>query len=211
MIPTVSFPVGWFQIQNAGTGDLLSHSYLWNSPVLLHPPSSPIPSEYRESWEFQWTLAHSWCYDMNVGAYINSWRIINRLTRKPLSPRFEAQTPQNFKGYNKNLDWELELDPSYNWKLKNRFTSCLLRQTSVPRGGGTAAMCDNRMFTGEGGNMSWVLRYICSLSFYWHRSIKQNCCDRPPILRTDETVSTPSANPVLFHRSSLSILVTTSV
>lgn len=166
VIPTVSFPTGWFQIQNAGTGDLLSHSYPWNPPVLLQSPSSSRSSEYRESWEFQWTLAHSWCYDMSVGAYINSWRIINRLTRGYLSPRFDVQKPQNLKGHNKDLDWELELDVSHNWKLKNRVTSCLLRQTSIARGGGTAAMCDDRRFTMEGSCMSWALRYIHSLPLF---------------------------------------------
>lgn len=159
MIPTVRFPPGWFQIENSTTGNLLSHTYSWNPPVLLPPPSSPRLSEYRESWEFQWTLAHSRSYDGNIGAHINSWRIINRLTREALTSGFPVHTPETITVLHKDLDWELELDQSYNWKLRNRFTSCLLRQSSTPRGEGTAPLCDEKLFT-KGGAKSWVFRYV---------------------------------------------------
>lgn len=154
------FPPGWFQIQNSGTGDLLSHTYTCNPPVLLPAPESLRLSEYRESWEFQWTLAHSWCYNMHVGAYINSWRIINRLTRVGISPRFGDETPETLSGHGHEFDWELELDPSYRWKLRNRATSCFLRQAGVEGSTRKSVVCDEKMFTMEGGSKSWVFMYF---------------------------------------------------
>lgn len=159
VIPTVNLPA-WFQIQNSGTGNLLSHTYLCNPPSLLTPPRLLPPSEYRESWEFQWALAHSQGYEISINAYLNSWRIVNRLTRAPLSPRFEVQTPQTLKGHNKDLAWELELDPTYNWKLRNRESGCFLSQSAIPCGDGTAASCDEKVFTKGEGWQSWVLRYV---------------------------------------------------
>lgn len=154
MIPAVSFPPGWFQIENSGTGDLLSHTYTCNPPVLQPPPHPQRPSQFRESWQFQWALAHSWCYDISVGADINSWRIINRLTRIALSPRFQPQTQQTLRGHGLDLDWELELDSAYNWKIRNHANSCFLRQS------GAAVACDERKFSMAGGCKSWVLRYV---------------------------------------------------
>lgn len=160
VIPTVTLPPGWFQIENSRTGSFLTHTYTCNPPVLLPSPRSPLPSEYRESWEFQWTLAHSRGYDIDVSASLNSWRIINRLTRVPLSPRFAVQTPQILKGHGRDLSWELELDPSYNWKLRNRVTACFLGQSSQSCGEGTAVVCDEKVFTMGGGMKSWILRYV---------------------------------------------------
>lgn len=163
VIPTVSFPPGWFQIQNSGTGKLLSHTYSWNPPALLPPPNLPQPSQYRESYQFQWTLAHSWCYDHRVSAYINSWRIINRLTRDSLCGKFTPYSPETIRHLNQNLDWELELDSSYNWKLRNRSNSCYLAQSiALP----DSVVCDEKIFAAKGGSKSWVLRYVhATMSF----------------------------------------------
>lgn len=158
VIPTVMFPPGWFQIQNSGTGELLNHTYACNPPILLRVPDSPQQSEYRESWQFQWTLAHSRCYDTAVGSDINSWHIINRLTHTHLSPRFGDETPETLAGHGHELDWELELDPSRNWKIRNRVTSCFLRHSGVRDGEGSSVLCDEKRFTMDGGTKSWALK-----------------------------------------------------
>lgn len=161
--PIVGFPAGWFQIQSIGCGHFLSHSYCFNTPILLPLPDSPRPSQYRESWEFQWALAHSSCFDSG-SMPANSWRIINRLTNRHLSRRFTIKTPQSFSEGGDDLLWQLELDPSGNWTIRNRVTSYLLEQGSSSRGGGTAVTCDDRKFTQAGGGKSWRLVYVCNLA-----------------------------------------------
>lgn len=157
--PVVGFPPGWFQIQNVGTGHLLSHTYPYNLPVLLPPPALPKPSQYRESWEFQWVLVHSKGHNSNTTSPRNAWYIRNRLTgahiRSQLGVTILVDRYQD-------LEWQLELDPLCNWKIKNRASFCLLEQTNIPRGGGAAATCNSEYFTLEGGNKSWILRYACS-------------------------------------------------
>lgn len=159
--PIVGFPPGWFHIESAKTGDLLSNTYRHNPPILLPPPSSLKPSQYREAWGFQWTLDHSGRHnDPATKTPRNSWRIVNRLTRIHLSPQFIVVLPQALADFHGNLDWQLELDPSCNWKIKNRKTSLFLEQTNTPRAGGTAVACDDRVFALERGSQSWILRYF---------------------------------------------------
>lgn len=188
VIPTVSFPPGWFQIQNAGSGELLSHTYPWNPPVLQPPPSSPQPPQYRESYQFQWTLAHSWCYHLGVGPDINSWRIINRLTRNSLCSQFTPYTPGTIRHHNQDLDWELELDPSYNWKIRNRSNSCYLAQSIAPPDSGTTVVCNEKRFT-RGGSKSWVLRYVRVIAGFLIGVVPYTDCLDRPMRPMDDAVS----------------------
>lgn len=160
VIPAVSFPPGWFQIQNAGTGELLSHKYVCNPPILLPSPESPRPCQDRESWQFQWTLTHGKFYDSKFTGGRNAWRIVNRLTGAGLSCLFNNITPKTLQDHGPSFLWKLELDPSCNWKIANITTSCLLeKSTTASFGGtGTAVICENRKFIPKGGSMSWILR-----------------------------------------------------
>lgn len=159
VIPVVSFPPGWFEIQNVGTGDLLSQKYLYNSPVLLAPPESPKPCQDRDSWQFQWTLIHSKYYDRKYAGGRNSWRIVNRLTGAGLSYFFGNITPEEHPHHPSSFTWKLELDPSCNWKIASIASSCFLEQSSTA-GPGAAPVCGQQKFVLKGGAMSWVLRYV---------------------------------------------------
>lgn len=152
--PIVGFPAGWFQIQNVGTGGLLRHTYLHNPATIRPPPICQRPSQYRESWEFQWTLVHTTCHNTDTAAGSNSWRIINRLTRAHLSPRFWVITPKTLPGHGSDLDWQLDLDPSYNWKIRNWRSSCLLEERKGIHPNMTVMRCDDQKFTMQGGNKS---------------------------------------------------------
>lgn len=159
-IPLVGFPPGWFEIENVGSRDLLSQQYDHNTPVLLAPPLIPQEPQYRFQWQFQWTLSHSKCYCSSTKGEPNSWYIINRLTRAPLSPHCGTMAVKDFAGRDNVLAWKLELDGNNNWKIINRSTSCLLRQTATVRGGGTAVCCSDSRFEQSGGRQSWILKLV---------------------------------------------------
>lgn len=158
VIPVLAIPHGWFHIQNVQTKEMLSHDYDHNPPVLLPAHESPIEPQYRRQWQFQWTLSHSKCFKSGTASEPNSWYIINRLTRIPLSPLFGNMGEKDFAGRDKNLAWKLEFDPSGNWKITNRTTCCLLEQLSMVRSGGNAVGCSNRIFIPTPGHQSWILR-----------------------------------------------------
>lgn len=154
-VPIVGFPPGWFQIQNVGTGHLLSQNYPWNPPILFPPPSPQKASQHRETWGFQWCLVHE-------GSAANSWRIINRLTGQLLSPRFSrVDSPRTLAAYDEDREWSLQPDPSRNWIIKSRVTSFLLERGSYNSGGGTAVTCHDSKFALNGGKKSWILGYVC--------------------------------------------------
>lgn len=160
MIPVIAFPPGWFHIQNARTGDLLSHDYDYNPPLLLPRPETVIESQFRRQWQFQWTLSHSRFFEPSTAGERNSWYIINRLTRIPLSPHFGTIGEADFAGHGENLTWRLELDTSRHWKLINRTSSCLLEQTESISGGSTSVRCTEKWFEPETGHKSWILEYV---------------------------------------------------
>lgn len=159
-IPVAAFPPGWFQMLNVGTGTVLSHDYDHNRPLLLPAPESPRESQHRAHWQFQWTLAHSKCFRSGTAGERNSWYIINRLTRAPLSPIMGKINEKDFASRDDNLAWKLELDPACNWKITNRTTFCLLQASSVPQSDkGTPVMCSQQTFAPTSGHQSWILRY----------------------------------------------------
>lgn len=160
LIPVVSFPPGWFHMQNVGSSHLLSHDYMHNPPLILTPPDSPVEPQHRRDWQFQWTLCHSKCFSHKTAGERNSWYIINRLTQAPLSPNCGIMEEKDFADRENNLAWKLELDPLCNWKITNRATSCLLQQANTPRATGAAVSCTNRNFTQAGGCQSWILRLL---------------------------------------------------
>lgn len=160
MIPVVAFPPGWFHIQNVRTGDLLSHDYDHNPPLLLPRPETTIESQFRRQWGFQWTLSHSKFFDLSTAGERNSWYIINRLTRIPLNPRFGTIGEADCTSHGENLTWRLELDTSRHWKLVNRTSSCLLEQTESISGGSTSVRCTEKWFELETGHKSWILEYV---------------------------------------------------
>lgn len=160
LIPLVTFPCGWFQMQNVGSGHLLSQNYRHNSPLLLPPPDSPVASQHRQDWQFQWTLCHSKCFKPSTAGERNSWYIINRLTRAPLSPHCGTMDENDFAGREDNLMWRLELSSVGKWKITNRTTSCLLQQKDTLRSTGAEAGCTDQKFTQAGGHQIWILRYI---------------------------------------------------
>lgn len=169
-IPVVGFPPGWFHMQNVGSGDLLSHDYGHNSPALLAAPDSPVESQHQRHWQFQWTLSHSKCYKSGTSGERNSWYIINRQTRLPLSPHFGTMEEKDFASRDDKLAWKLELDPLCNWKITNRATSCLLRQMSGKRSVG----CTDQVFTHSGGSQSWIMRFMGPYPFLHPPSTSTN-------------------------------------
>lgn len=159
-IPVAAFPPGWFQMLNVGTGTVLSHDYNHNRPLLLPAPESPHQSQHRSDWQFQWTLSHSKCFQPATAGERNSWYIINRLTRAPLTPILDKIDEKDFAARDSNLAWKLELDPACNWKITNRTTSCLLQAPNCARSNnGTPVTCWQKTFTSTSGHQSWILRY----------------------------------------------------
>lgn len=154
IIPVVGFPPGWLHMQNVGTGRLLSHDYMYNPPLLLAMPDPLVESQHQQQWQFQWTLCHSKCFKPDTAGERNSWYIINRLTRAPLSPHLGNMKDSDFAGREDNLAWKLELDRACNWKISNRTTSCLLEQRRSPVDN---VRCDQKL-TQAGGHQSWILR-----------------------------------------------------
>lgn len=163
--PITAFPCGWLELQNAATGNLLSHEYYYNPPALLPPPSAPVESQYRKQWQFQWALSqHPTSGDRNT------WYIVNRLTCAPLT------SPP---GSRVNLAWKLERDYVGNWKLVNLATPGMLVQTDTNGCGCSVAP--------SGARGSWVLRYLVM----W-LSRSGGCADgmyRSPLRFTDAVAS----------------------
>lgn len=193
MIPILGFPPGWFNMQNVRTGHLLSHDYGHNPPVLRPPPNSPVESQHRRNWQFQWTLCHSKCFKFSTASERNSWYIINRLTRAPLSPHFTMEE-KDFAGREDNLAWKLELDSACNWKITNRNTSCLLQQTDTIGSAAGKVGCTDGTFTQAGGRQSWILRLFGPGSDI-PSGTSTNTQHRPPLLHSGHgAVSLPSIN-----------------
>lgn len=168
VVPAVAYPPGWVHIQNARTQDLLSHTYLYNSPVLEPSPASLRPSQHREGWRFQWTMVHSKSFRPRSAAGRNLWCIVNRLTRGHLENTLWLnkginawQTLPSGATGNPISEWRLELDPACNWKIINSADSSLLEQTSSLRIGGTEVVCVNGSFSLRKGSQSWILRCVC--------------------------------------------------
>lgn len=158
-IPVVGFPPGWFHVQNVGSGHLLSQDYAHNPPRMLAPPDTLIGSQHRRQWQFQWTLCHSKCFKSNTAGERNSWYIINRLTRAPLSPHCGSMKERDFASREDNLAWRLELDSVCNWKITNRTTSALLQQVKGVGETSGAVFCVDGKFT-HGNHQSWILRLL---------------------------------------------------
>lgn len=153
-------------MRQVGSDYLLSHTYRWNPP-LLRLLETPRPCQFRESWEFQWTLAHSSCFGQSKGA--NSWRIINRLTGWHLSPRFSIANSQTLKGHGGDWDWQLELDSAGNWTIKNLATLCFLAPGGSGRGG-LAVVCDSGVVNDLDKN--WRLWYVGTVvPLIWYRIV----------------------------------------
>lgn len=178
-IPIVSFPIGWFQIQNAETGDLLSHKYPCNPPVLVPPPSPAQPSQNLESWGTQWTLTDvkSTPPIRGYATGKNSWYIMNRLTEGFLANPSNISEASKVTAWKRGWRdpeeplWKLELDPACNWTIMYHQTSLLLEQTDVARSGGTEVACIAKRFT-LGTRKSWVL--TCVLTSYLHGSRRES-------------------------------------
>lgn len=167
--PVVGFPAGWFHIENASTGNLLSQTYLHHPPVLL-PPPPPRPSQYSEGWQFQWSVYHPTLWSPKWDMIKNSWVIVNRLTRGILInktweiegiPLGSVTAWKPVGGLWPDAIWKLELDSSYNWKIINHITSFHLEETQVKGGEGKELTCVDSKHTAKGGNKSWTLGYIC--------------------------------------------------
>lgn len=139
--PITAFPCGWVELQNAATGDLLSHDYYYNPPALLPAPSAPVESQYRSQWQFQWALSQH-----PTAGERNTWYIVNRLTCAPLT------SPP---GSRVNLAWKIERDFAGNWRLVNLVTPGMLVQTDA-RG----CCCS---VSPSGARASWILRYVAEL------------------------------------------------
>lgn len=161
-IPVVGFPPGWFHMQNVRTGRLLSHEYAHNRPLLLERPDFMGEVQHRMNWKFQWTLCHSKCFTPSTASERNSWYLINRLTRAPLSPHLGNMKEQDFASREDNLTWKLELDGMRNWKITNRTTSGVLQQTEKTCNA-TLVRCTNATCT-EPGHQSWNLELLGSSS-----------------------------------------------
>lgn len=181
--PIVDYPPGWFHMQNVGTGELLSHANVQYLPVLL-PVADPRPeSQYRSTWQFQWTLCHSGGFKSPTAGERNSWHIINRLTRIPLCDNY-------------NSPWKLELDTPNSWRLTSRVTSVLLTQSEGD--GGVSYSYHNRVSTPTGGRHSWALRLL------------DTCFDNSPFRcgrvgprRDTQTTSPLVARPRCMHRADI--------
>lgn len=168
VIPVVAFPPGWFQIQNVDSKDLLSHKYTFNPPVLEPVNPSQLPSQYRETWNTQWTLVDPRLYNKDI-AEENTWCIMNQLTRGFLNvsqsqiasmtgwPGVYASRTEssNFSEHR----WVLELDPAYNWTIAYHSTSYLLEGTEGHCNGGKQVVCSDNKLTSR-DNKTWFLMYV---------------------------------------------------
>lgn len=166
--PVVGFPPGWFHIENASTGRLLSQTYLHNAPVLLAAPPSR-PSQFIESWQFQWAVCHPRFWRPDLSWPKNSWVIVNRFTGGVLRITISdiegislgsliAWQPIRNLGH--SAIWTLELDSHRNWRIINHFTSFHLEETQVHSGEGMQAACVDKRYPEVGANKSWLLRCV---------------------------------------------------
>lgn len=153
-IPVIGFPPGWFFVENVSSTDLLSQEYAHSPPTLQAPPSGDVAPQYRSQWQFQWTLSHSRCHTSAAKGEPNSWYIINRLTRLPLSPHCGTMALKDFATRDTVLAWKLELDRNCNWKITNRATSYVLAAL------GTAVTCNKDNFALSAGCQTWILRFV---------------------------------------------------
>lgn len=165
VIPVVAFPPGWLQIQSVATGDLLSHSYASCPLVLLPPTATPKSSQYRESWNTQWTFIHAQAFGPDFPA-ANTWCIMNRLTRTLIrnvtylvNGELETGLAAWESGSNDvyGRSWKLELDSACRWKIINYETSHLLEQTDKPCGDGKGVICASQSFRRGAKNKIWLL------------------------------------------------------
>lgn len=168
VVPVVGVPGGWFHIQNAGSGYLLSHVYQNNSPVLVPPPTAPRPSQYYEDWRFQWALYNPGFWRPTFPAR-NSWVLVNRCTRAVLInllweiegiPLGSVTAWPLLKILTMDTTWKLAPDSGGNWKIMNNYSDAFLEQMPVPIGYGTKVTCERKKFTMKGKRMSWRLRCV---------------------------------------------------
>lgn len=179
--PKVAIPCGWLQIQNSGTGALLTHTYLSNPPTLINLPSVKPPIQYREGWHTQWTLipAKSYASSTSFATGINTWLIRNRLTRGFLSnttkldntaePRIAAWEADLLYSVESDklksgLDiaeytWKLDLDSDrHTWDIISHKTKHPLAQ--VPNSNGTFEVRADKEIA---QSKNWVLMYVYSV------------------------------------------------
>lgn len=167
-------PGGWFHIQNAGSGYLLSQVYQSNPPILVPPPAIPRSSQYYEDWRFQWALYNPsfWLPTFPVR---DSWVLVNRCTRAVLINlpwEIEGTVLDSvtawalLKGVTMDATWQLALDPIGTRVIINNFSRTFLEQMPAPIGYGTKVVCERENFRMKGKRMSWCLRYI-HVNYVW--------------------------------------------
>lgn len=175
VVPVVAFPPGWFQIQSAETGDLLSHTYRCNPPVLVKPSVPAVLPQYRESWATQWAAIHAGNFrGFKCSTGMNTWCIKNRLTGGLLGFMYNTKHPfkdtPKVSGYCWDFGleditehvWRLEIDPASNsrWKIIHHRTGFLLERTTNKHYRGTEVDCIDKKLPQGDRNKTWLLTYV---------------------------------------------------
>lgn len=174
VLPKVAFPCGWFQIQDSETSALLSHTYPSSPPVLSSPPSTILPTQYRESWHTQWTSVQVQSYspEYQCATGPNTWCIKNRLTKAFLGNTKDGviawETDLLVVGSDKfktgicipEYSWKFDLCSDRSWKIINHSNLCLLARV---RESSTGVACNSKNVA---RNKSWLFKYVSTALCY---------------------------------------------
>jgi hypothetical protein len=159
--PLNSIPSGWFFLQNASSGRLLTLRYPSFLPITIQKPdtsnaTAQLPLSHLEKWASQWAII-----DAKTAAvsFFSSERlpgtfvIQNRLTGTYVHHRSiisahkgEAQTA-TVDAYCTNTEdaklqeWRFEINAQSNWKIKNNQNGCLLEDSCAPLMDGYEVTC----------------------------------------------------------------------
>ncbi|KAI5858411.1 hypothetical protein BZA05DRAFT_414224 [Tricharina praecox] len=154
VIPMSSVPIGWHQLKNVSTGNILSHSYPSSLPILISPTGPNHTSNYRETWGTQWTIIHNRA--LVGGNAVASFQIRNRLTggflraRGTMDPTIPTTMEDTVRAWQTCPSggeklWTLELDGRRNWKIVEEATGNLLGEAlGRSFGGGNTLECSSK-------------------------------------------------------------------
>lgn len=174
----VAIPVGWVEIINVGSGDILTQTYISSPPRLVHPSdqySNLKPPEYRERWGTQWTLVLPTTHEPQGCDSSGTWIIKNRLTgarlRNSSYPREVGQQLSVVAVMNQGFvkvwpieRWILELESDNTWKIRNQNSSSYLEETEVRIGDGKELACVSESFKRGDTSKMWRFRYVWSFA-----------------------------------------------